>query len=233
MSGKFLEKVLDVIGTGIGMPQFVNGSVMVKRALNLFGDSKKGISLEKARRTCIGACVGSYIPYETGHPVEGQPNLGKVIELVMNNGFDPRTKKQVGPKTGDPETFKTFEELYAAFEKQLQFNEEVLRRGAWIASMLCADFLPVPWRSLLTGGCIETGTEVWNGGANYYTVAQIVVGGIDAANSLMAVKKLVYDDKKITMAELQESLGRQLGGRIREGPEAVLRGRAQARQRHP
>ena len=77
MSGKFLEKVLDVIGTGIGMPQFVNGSVMMKRALNLFGDSKKGITLEKARRTCIGACVGSYIPYETGHPVEGQPNLGQ------------------------------------------------------------------------------------------------------------------------------------------------------------
>jgi len=74
--------------------------------------------------------VGSYIPYETGHPVEGQPNLGKVIELTMNNGFDPRTKKQVGPKTGDPEDFKDFEELYAAFEGQLKFTEEVLRRGA-------------------------------------------------------------------------------------------------------
>ncbi len=206
MSGKFLEKVLDMIGTGVGMPQFVNGDVMVKRALNLFADSKHGCSLEKARRTAIGACVGSYIPYETGHPVEGQPNLGKIIELVMNDGFDPRIKQQVGPKSGDPETFETFEELYAAFEKQLQFNEEVLRRGAWIASMLCADFLPTTWRSLLTGGCIETGTEVWNGGANYYTTAQIVVGSVDAANSLMAVKKLVYDDKKISMAELKQAL---------------------------
>ena len=212
MSGKFLEKVLDLIGTGIGMPQFVNGDVMLKRALNLFGDSKKGITLEKARRTCIGACVGSYIPYETGHPVEGQPNLGKVIELTMNNGYDPRTKQQIGPKTGDPLTFKTFEELYAAFEKQIQFNEEVLRRGAWIASMLCADFLPVAWRSLLTGGCIETGTEVWNGGANYYTTAQIVVGGVDAANSLMAVKKLVYEDKKITMEELLKALAANFKG---------------------
>ncbi len=81
--------------------------------------------------------------------------------------------------------------------------------------MLCADFLPVPWRSLLTGGCIETGTEVWNGGANYYTCAQIVVGGIDAANSLMAVKKLVYDDKKITMAELKKALAANFEG-IRE-----------------
>ncbi|MCJ7823966.1 MAG: hypothetical protein MUP44_03635, partial [Anaerolineales bacterium] len=216
MSGKFLEKVLDVIGTGIGMPQFVNGDVMMKRALHMFADSKKGITLEKARRTCIGACVGSYIPYETGHPVEGQPNLGKVIELTMNNGFDPRTKQQVGPKTGDPESFKTFEELYAAFQKQINFNEEVLRRGAWIASMLCADFLPVTWRSLLTGGCIETGTEVWNGGANYYTCAQIVVGGIDAANCLMAVKKLVYDDKKITMAELKKALAANFEGEYKK-----------------
>ena len=212
MSGKFLEKVLDVIGTGIGMPQFVNGDVMMKRALHLFGDSKKGITLEKARRTCIGACVGSYIPYETGHPVEGQPNLGKVLELTMNDGFDPRTKQQVGPKTGDPETFETFEQLYSAFEQQLQFCEDVLRRGALIASMLCADFLPVAWRSLLTGGCIETGTEVWNGGANYYTTAQIVVGGVDAANGLMAVKKLVYEDKKLTMAELKKALAANFEG---------------------
>jgi len=212
ISGKFLEKVLDVIGTGIGMPQFVNGNVMMLRALNLFANSKKGLTLEKARRTCIGACVGSYIPYETGHPVEGQPNLGKVLELTMTNGFDPRTKKQIGPKTGDPETFKDFEELYAAFEKQLQFCEDTLRRAAWIASIMCAEYIPVTWRSILTKGCIETGTEVWAGGANYYTIAQIVVGGIDASNGLMAVKKLVYDDKKITMAELKKALAANFEG---------------------
>jgi pyruvate formate-lyase/glycerol dehydratase family glycyl radical enzyme len=212
MSGKFLEKVLDVIDTGVGMPQFVNGDVMIKRALNLFANSKKGITLEKARRTCVGACVGSYIPYETGHPVEGQPNLGKVLELTMNDGFDTRTKKQLGPKTGDPEKFKDFEELYTAFEKQLQFCEDTLRKEAWIASILCAEYLPVTWRSILTGGCIETGTEVWNGGANYYTVAQIVVGGVDAANGLLAVKHLVYDTKKLTMAELKKALAANFEG---------------------
>jgi len=213
MSGKFLEKVLDVIGTGVGMPQFVNAEVMFKRALHLWGHSKVGdLTLEKARRTCVGACVGSYIPYETGHPVEGQPNLGKVLELTMNDGFDPRTKKQIGPKTGNPEDFKNFEELYAAFEKQLQFCEDTLRRGAWIASMLTAEFIPVTWRSILTKGCIETGTESWNGGANYYTVAQISVGGVDAANSLMAVKKLVFDDKKLTMSELKKALAANFEG---------------------
>jgi formate C-acetyltransferase len=212
--GKFIEKVLDVVSTGIGMPQFVNSEVMIKRALNLWGYTERNgrMSLEKARRTCIGACVGSYIPYETGHPVEGQPNLGKVLELTLNNGLDPRTQKQVGPKTGDPEDFKDFEELYAAFEQQLQFCEDVLRRGAWIASMLTADFLPVPWRSILTKGCVETGTDTWSGGANYYTVAQISVGAVDAGNGLMAVKDLVFDKKKLTMGELREALAANFEG---------------------
>jgi formate C-acetyltransferase len=213
MSGKFLEKVLDVIDTGVGMPQFVNGDVMIKRALHLWTNSKAGdLTVEKARRTCVGACVGSYIPYETGHPVEGQPNLGKVLELTMNNGFDPRTQKQIGPKTGDPENFKNFEELYAAFEQQLQCCEDILRRGAWIASMLTAEFLPVTWRSILTKGCIESGTETWNGGANYYTVAQISVGAVDAANGLMGVKDLVFDNKKLTMAELKKALAANFEG---------------------
>ncbi len=212
--GKLIEKCFDVIDTGVGMPQFLNAEVMFKRALHLWGYTERNghLPLGKARRTCVGACVGSYIPYETGHPVEGQPNLGKVIELTMNDGFDPRTKKQIGPKTGNPEDFKNFEELYAAFEKQLQFCEDTLRRGAWIASMLNAEVMPVAWRSILTKGCIETGKEVWDGGANYYTVAQISVAGVDAANSLMAVKKLVFDDKKLTMAELKKALAANFEG---------------------
>ena len=231
--GKFLEKVLDVIGTGVGMPQFVNADVMFKRALYLWGHTDKAgdLPLGKARRTCVGACVGSYIPYETGHPVEGQPNLGKILELTLNNGFDPRTKKQIGPKTGDPETFKNFEELYAAFEQQLQFCEDTLRRGAWIASMLTAEFLPVTWRSILTKGCIETGTETWNGGANYYTVAQISVGSVDAANGLMAVKDLVFDKKKLTMAELKKALAANFEGEYEKVGKMCLRG-SQARQRY-
>jgi formate C-acetyltransferase len=72
--------------------------------------------------------------------------------------------------------------------------------------------IPVTWRSILTIGCIESGTESWSGGANYYTVAQISVGGVDAANSLMAVKKLVFDEKKVTMAELKKALAANFEG---------------------
>ena len=69
-----------------------------------------------------------------------------------------------------------------------------------------------PGAPSLTNGCIETGTETWNGGANYYTVAQISVGGVDAANGLMAVKNLVFDEKKLTMAELKKALAANFEG---------------------
>ena len=209
LKGDFLQKCLDMVDTGAGMPQFVNGDVAVARALNLHGSN---VTLEQARRPAVGACVGTYIPYETGHPVEGQPNLGKVIELTMNDGKDVISGIQVGPQTGDPESFEDFEDLYAAFEKQLEFCQRTLRYYSFVGNILAAEFLPCTWRSILTVGCIERGTEVWNGGANYYTVAHITVGGIDAANSLMAVKHLVYDEKKLTMTELKEALAASFEG---------------------
>ncbi len=76
--------------------------------------------------------------------------------------------------------------------------------------MLAAEYLPVTWRSVLTNGCIESGVDVWNGGANYYTVAQISVGQVDAGNGLMAIKDQIYDKKKLTWKELKARACRQL-----------------------
>ncbi len=72
--------------------------------------------------------------------------------------------------------------------------------------MLAAEYLPVTWRSVLTIGCIESGVDVWHGGANYYTIAQISVGQVDAANGLMAIKDQIYDKKKLTWKELMAAL---------------------------
>jgi len=231
--GKLIEKCFDVIGTGLGMPQFLNAEVMFKRALHLWGYTERmgHLPVGKARRTCVGACVGSYIPYETGHPVEGQPNLGKVIELTMNMASIPARRSRSDPRPAIPRTSRTSKSCTRPSSSSSVLRGH-LRRGAWIASMLNAEVLPVAWRSILTGGCIETGKEVWEGGANYYTVAQISVAGVDAANSLMAVKKLVFDDKKLDHGRAEEGPGGQLRRGIRTGREDVLR-RTQAWQRHP
>ena len=119
----------DAIDTGVGMPQFVNGDVMIKRALNLFASSKKGLTLEKARRTCIGACVGSYIPYETGHPVERAAEPGQGGRADDEQRLRSPHQEQIGPKSEIPKTFKDFEELYAAFERGWTVCEDTLRRG--------------------------------------------------------------------------------------------------------
>ena len=100
-----------------------------------------------------------------------QPRQGRRVDDERR--LRPSHQEANRAPSGDPEAFKDFEEFYAAFEKQLQFCEDTLRKEAWIASILCAEYLPVTWRSILTKGCIETGTKVWNGGANYYTVAEI------------------------------------------------------------
>ena len=207
--GKFLEKVLDSIATGVGMPQFVNADVMMNGPCTCGATPRRTatLPLSKARRTCVGACVGSYIPYETGHPVEGQPNLGKVLELTMHNGFDPRTKQQVGPEDGRSGELQGFRGILRGLRAAASVLRGCPAPGAWIANMLNADFLPCTWRSILTKGCIERGTETWKGGANYYTVAQISVGGVDAGNGLMAIKDLVYDKKKLSMAEAEGGPG--------------------------
>ena len=214
-----------MIGTGIGLPQFVNADVMMKRALYLWGHNDRvgDLPLSKARRTCIGACVGSYIPYETGHPVEGQPNLGKVLELTLNDGFDPERKHRLVPRPAIRWTSRISRNSMQPLKSSFNFTEDTLRHAAWISNILQADFLPCTWRSILTGGCIETGKETWDGGANYYTVAQISVGGVDAANGLMAVKDLVFDKKKLTMAELKEALAANFEGEYEKVHEMCYR----------
>lgn len=79
--------------------------------------------------------------------------------------------------------------------------------------MLAAEYLPATWRSCLTIGCLESGVDVWNGGANYYTIAQISVGQVDAGNGLMAIKDLIYDKKKLTWRELMDALAANFEGK--------------------
>jgi formate C-acetyltransferase len=208
LSGKFLDKCLEVTAAGWGMPQFINADNMVVRSLNAY----PGITLQEARGSCGFACVATAPPHQTGHPVEGEINIAKSFELALNDGFDPRTKKQVGPKTGDPEKFKDFEELYEAFRLQNDFGMVTIRRMGFVGMMINAEVLPVPLRSALTGGCIESGTDVWSGGARWYCPTLITTAGIDAVNSLMAVKKLVFEDKKLTMAELRKALAADFVG---------------------
>lgn len=207
---EFINKAFELIRTGIGMPQFMNANVLIQRSLDAY--SRYGASIEDARRTCVYGCVSTSIPGKTAYLMESGFNIAKGVELVIHNGVDPLTGYEVGEKTGDFTQFKTFEEVYEAFEKQTEKNIYLGHKTSEIYLYLCSKFLQLPFRSALTDGCMESGIDMWNDGAQFSATAFIVQTGIDAANSLVAIKKLVFDEKKITLAQLKEAIDADFEG---------------------
>jgi len=129
-------------------------------------------------------------------------NLAKAVELALNDGCDMATKKQIGPRTGAPESFATFDAFYAAFNRQLDAITDAMMEAAESADAVRAKFEPVPYLSVLVDGCMKKGVDVNAGGAelNYITVEGISFA--TTVDSVAAVKTLVYDEKRISMSEL-------------------------------
>ncbi|MBO6089349.1 MAG: hypothetical protein J6P37_03450 [Lachnospiraceae bacterium] len=201
---EFLNKAFELVRTGVGMPQFMNGNVLVQRSLDAY--SRYGATLEDARSTGVYGCVSTAIPGKTAYLMESSFNLVKAIELVLNNGIDPRTGYEVGEKTGKLSELTTYEKFYEAFEKQTYRNIRFAHKSAEIYLYLNAKNLQLPFRSALTSGCLEKGIDMWNGGSDFSATAFVFATGIDAANSLAAIKKLVYDDKELTLKEIKDAL---------------------------
>lgn len=200
----FLAKAVDLVRTGLGQPQFMNTNIMIQRLLDQH--AKYGATLAEARRGAVAGCVSTGIAKKTSHHLEGAFCVAKPLELALNDGKDPLTGHQIGPNTGAAESFETYDQLYDAFLKQMEYGVLLGRDHGKIGCMLAEEMLPLLFRSVLTGGCIESGKDCWAGGAKYDTVVNIINGVVDTANSLAAIKQLVYDKKKLTMKELMEAL---------------------------
>jgi formate C-acetyltransferase len=207
---EFLNKAFELVRTGVGMPQFMNGNVLVQRSLDAY--SRYGATLEDARSTGVYGCVSTAIPGKTAYLMESSFNLVKGVELVLNNGIDPKTGFEVGDKTGKLSDFTTYEKFYAAFEKQTYRNIRLAHKSAEIYLYLNSKNLQLPFRSALTSGCIEKGIDMWSGGADFSATAFVFATGIDAANSLAAIKKLVYDDKVLTLKQIKEAIDANFEG---------------------
>ncbi|MBI5034460.1 MAG: formate C-acetyltransferase/glycerol dehydratase family glycyl radical enzyme [Chloroflexi bacterium] len=133
-------------------------------------------------------------------------NIAKAIELALNNGCDLQTGKQIGPQTGDPRTFGSFDEFFAAFRAQLRHLVDWIIRANNLADAGRARWEPCAYLSALVGGCLESGKDSAAGGAhhNYLTVEGVALA--TAADSIAAVKKLVYETKQIEMSQLLDAL---------------------------
>jgi len=202
-----LEHALRVVRKGYGFPSIFNADAVVEEQL------RQGKSIEDARAGGCSGCVETGAFGKEAYILTGYFNLVKVLELALHDGVDPRTGRQLGPRTGPAEGFSTFDDLFAAFRRQLHHFLEVKIRGNQIIEQIYARQMPAPFLSVITDDCIARGKDYNAGGARYnHTFIQFVgIGSL--TDGLAAVKRLVYDDRAMPLAELVAALDADFEGR--------------------
>ena len=196
---EFLIKAAELTRTGIGLPAYYNDEVIIPSLVS------RGLTLEDARDYNIIGCVE---PQKAGKP-EGWHdaaffNMCRPLELVFSNGKDKGA--QVGPKTGDVEKMETFEEFFHAYEIQMDYAIKLLVNADNAIDMAHAERCPLPFLSSMVDDCMARGKSVQEGGAVYNFTGPQGFGVANMADSLYAVKQLVFDEKKVTMKELKQAL---------------------------
>jgi len=197
---RFIKRAMHIIKTGFGQPSVFNTDAIVQELV------RQGKSLEDARCGGASGCVESGAFGKEAYILTGYFNLPKVLDVTLHNGFDPRTGKQIGLKTGDPRRFKTFDEFFAAFEKQVNHFVDIKVRGNNIIDRLFAKYVPAPFLSLLIEDCIAKGMDYHAGGARYNTSYIQGVGLGSITDAMASVHYHVYDQKDVSMDELLKAL---------------------------
>jgi len=196
----FLSAAVDVVCEGFGQPSIFNTDVILKEFV------RAGKSIEDARTGGPSGCVTISAFGKESCILTGYCNWPKILEITLNNGIDPRTGKMVGIETGDPTEFRSYDDLFAAYRKQLEHFIDIKIRGNNIIERLYAEYMPVPFMSLLFDDCISTGLDYHNGGPRYNSTYIQGVGMGTVTDSLSAIRAHVFEDKRFTMEELLHAL---------------------------
>jgi pyruvate formate-lyase/glycerol dehydratase family glycyl radical enzyme len=193
---------------GMGYPAYYNDRVIIPALL------ARGLAREDARDYGIIGCVEPQVGGKTeGWHDAAFFNMGKVVELALNNGVDKRTGKQIGPKSGSLETFTSFDDVVASYKAQTAYFVRLMAAGDNAVDMAHAERCPLPFLSSLVADCIATGKSLQEGGAHYNFTGPQGVGVANAGDCLTAIRKLVFDDKAVTLAELRQALDSNYEGR--------------------
>ena len=196
---EFLIKAAELTRTGIGLPAYYNDEVIIPALQN------RGLSLEDAREYNIIGCVE---PQKAGK-TEGWHdaaffNMCRPLELVFSNGLDKG--EMVGIPTGDVTQMKTFDEFFDAYKKQMEYCISLLVNADNAIDVAHAERCPLPFLSCMIDDCLKEGKSVQEGGAVYNFTGPQGFGIANMADGLFAIRKLVYEDKKVSMKELKEAL---------------------------
>lgn len=203
----FLKRALEIVKTGFGQPSIFNTDAIVQELV------RQGKSIEDARNGGASGCVETGAFGKECYILTGYFNLTKVFEITLNNGVDPRTGKKIGLRTGNPSSFKSFEELFEAFKKQVRYFVNIKIKGNNIIERLYAEYLPAPFLSLLIDDCITNGKDYHDGGARYNTSYIQGVGLGTMTDVLTSIKYNVFEKKHIRMQDLLKALKSNFKGR--------------------
>lgn len=202
----FVHKALDIIKTGFGQPSVFNTEAIIQELL------RQGKSIVDARNGGASGCVETGAFGTECYWLTGYFNLVKILEVTLNNGFDPRTGVQVGPETGDPATFTSFEEFMLSYKQQINYFADVKIRGNNVIEKTFAIHLPVPFLSLLLEDCIANGKDYNNGGARYNTTYIQGVGLGSITDILTSIRYNIYDKHRFTWNALMTALKNNFEG---------------------
>ena len=199
---KYLKKIVDVVRAGMGFPACHFDDSHIKMML------AKGISIEDSRDYCLMGCVE---PQKSGRLYQWTSTAYTqwpiCIELVLNNGVPLSYGKQVCPDMGALNHFKTYEEFEDAVKEEIKYVTKWSNVATVISQRVHRELAPKPLMSIMFEGCMEKGRDVSSGGAMYNFGPGVVWSGLATyADSMAAIKKLVFDDKKYTLNQLNEAL---------------------------
>ncbi len=183
----FFKHALRVVSRGYGFPSIFNADTVVQEQL------RQGKTLEDAREGGCSGCVEVGAFGKEAYILTGYFNLVKVLELVLHNGVDPRTGKQLGLRTGDPDSFHSAAELFDAFRNQLRHFINIKIRGSRLIERMYADHMPAPFLSVLTDDCILKGRDYNAGGARYNNTFIQMVGLGSITDCLSAIKQCCFE----------------------------------------
>ena len=197
---RLIKRTAQITRTGFGQPSYFNTDAIIKELL------RQGKEVEDARNGGASGCVETGAFGKESYILTGYFNLNKIFEVTLYNGVDPRSGKEIGLKTGNPVTFKNFDELFEAFRKQLNYFAKIKLKGNNIIESLYANFMPVPFLSLIIDDCIDNGKDYNAGGAKYNTSYIQGVGIGSLTDNLTSLKYNVFDKEKFSMSQLMEAL---------------------------
>ncbi|WP_276847286.1 glycyl radical protein [Faecalibaculum rodentium] len=207
-SRELLQDAIQVVAKGSGMPQFFNDEAIIHTMVQDLGVDEKD-----ARDYAIVGCVElTTHGNNLGWSDAAMFNLNKALELAMNHGRCLLTGDQIGPDFGGIEEFETFEELEEAFRKTIDHFIDEMMKAEVVVEKAHQDCLPTAFLSAVIDDCLDKGLDVTAGGAKYNLSGIQMIQVANLADSLAAIKELVYDEKRISHEELKQALADNFEG---------------------